>query len=137
VRINHVGRGGPSKHLYAPKPPSSCFLPVLNAEGKEIFGNAGTDVTADAMDLGKLDDALTPASPVSPASFDGGNLQQTAMQDHEHGAIDNVSLARTRSIAEQLSLPHEIAFVALVCMSQFFTRKISIPSHSNQSQTHR
>ena len=34
-----------------------------------------------------------------------------------------LDLVRTKSIAETLALPHEVAFVAIVCMAQFFTRK--------------
>jgi hypothetical protein len=76
-------------------------------------------------DIDKSEDFSTPASPASPATDDGNDnyLQQIATGQRDHGQSDDISLARTKSIAQQLSLPHEIAFVALVCMSQFFARK--------------
>ena len=94
------------------------------------------DVMAIAAEIDKLDDTSTPPSPASPAIDDGaGNhLQQIATGHRGHEPFDNVSLARTKSIAEQLSLPHEIAFVALVCMSQFFTRKLCEGCSSNHVQ---
>jgi hypothetical protein len=57
---------------------------------------------------------------------DDDHMQQVATgQCHENDEpIAKASLARTNSIAETLSLPHEIAFVAIVCMAQFFTRRL-------------
>lgn len=44
---------------------------------------------------------------------------------------DGLDLSRTKSIAQTLSLPHEIAFVALVCGAQLFTRApIHLPPYS-------
>lgn len=79
----------------------------------------------DASDhLEKMDDS--PLSPTSPSIDDRDHLQRTATGQHHDGGIDKASLARTKSIAEKLSLPHEIAFVSLVCMAQFFTREYEI-----------
>lgn len=36
---------------------------------------------------------------------------------------DALELSRTKSIAETLSLPHEIAFIATVCSAQLLTRE--------------
>ncbi|KIW07015.1 uncharacterized protein PV09_01910 [Verruconis gallopava] len=35
---------------------------------------------------------------------------------------ENIQLEKTKSLAETMSLPHEIAFIAIVCMAQFFTQ---------------
>jgi hypothetical protein len=80
----------------------------------------------------KTDDYTTtpePSSPTSPtvASLnDEDHLQRIATkQDHDiDGQFDKASLAKTKSIAETLSLPHEIAFVSIVCMAQFMTRTL-------------
>jgi hypothetical protein len=49
-------------------------------------------------------------------------------KDEEHGIDtgeekEQLEMAKTKSIAETLSLPHEIAFVTVICMAQFMTRK--------------
>jgi len=47
--------------------------------------------------------------------------------DEEHGidsgaTKEELGIKKTKSIAETLSLPHEVAFVAVICMAQFMTQ---------------
>jgi hypothetical protein len=76
----------------------------------------------DSLNKEKRDELNTPTSPASSFVDDGDQLHQTMTGQHDGSGLDKVSLARTKSIAEQLSLPHEIAFVSIVCMAQFFAR---------------
>lgn len=75
--------------------------------------------SADKENRSEID---SPTSPASSFVDDGSELHQIVTGRHDGNGFDKTSLARTKSIAEQLSLPHEIAFVAIVCMAQFFTR---------------
>ena len=50
-----------------------------------------------------------------------GNLQPGDIELAIYGGKDG-DLIRTKSIAETLSLPHEVAFVATICMAQFLTQ---------------
>ena len=49
-------------------------------------------------------------------------ISQIQPDEHEDSKGNDTPLTRTKSIAETLSLPHEIAFVSTVCMAQFFAR---------------
>lgn len=42
---------------------------------------------------------------------------------HDGAGDDDLGMEKTKSVAETLSLPHEVAFVATICMAQFTTRK--------------
>jgi hypothetical protein len=48
-----------------------------------------------------------------------------ALKDEDTAAATFGRTKSATSIAETLSLPHEIAFVAIICMAQFTTRKSS------------
>lgn len=56
---------------------------------------------------------------LSPTEHDGDSVRNEGEHGHE------MDLARTMSIAETLSLPREIIFVAIVCSAQLLTRKTS------------
>lgn len=87
-------------------------------------------------DVEKLADDTGPSSPSSSSEnvnvVNGGNeagghdqLQNIATKEHGSHDLEKNELTQTKSIAETLSLPHEIAFVTVVCMAQFFTRGLT------------
>jgi len=64
---------------------------------------------------------LTPSSPEEEHAWDDQDIEKRI----ERGARGNEDLSRTKSgisIAETLSLPREIAFVSVICMTNFLTR---------------
>jgi hypothetical protein len=91
------------------------------------------------MDAEKSDDytpeSSSPTRPTSLAEISKDDIHDfddhlqpiaTGRQHDGHDVFQEASLARTKSIAETLSLPHEIAFVTIVCMANFFTRTYSV-----------
>ena len=64
-------------------------------------------------------DEETPSSTLPEVS------DETMPKERDDRAVDegrSVDLTRTGSIADTLSLPHEIAFIAAICMTQFLTQ---------------
>jgi hypothetical protein len=59
---------------------------------------------------------------LSPTEHDGDVVPSEGKEGNE------MELARTKSIAETLSLPREIIFVAIVCSAQLLTRKAVLHS---------
>ena len=60
---------------------------------------------------------------LSPTEHDGNSVPDEGDKGYE------MDLARTKSIAETLSLPREIIFVAIVCSAQLLTRKTCSSPH--------
>ncbi len=68
-------------------------------------------------------DAVSTQDLESGQAEEGQNLsQKRTVEDMAKGGEKSASLKQTKSIAETLSLPHEIMFVATICMSQFMTQ---------------
>lgn len=64
------------------------------------------------------------ASPTRPEAGESPSEETLQQKDGEIaiGGGEDGDLKRTKSIAETLSLPHEIAFVSTICMAQFLTQ---------------
>jgi MFS family permease len=76
---------------------------------------------------GHDDDESKGQNGTSPTRSEAGESlsEETLQQQDNEVTIDGEKdgdLKRTQSIAETMSLPHEIAFVATICMAQFLTQ---------------
>lgn len=72
-------------------------------------------------DVEKAELSPEKSPPTSPES-DSSELDLHRTQDGSDDVHHKVKLTKTKSIAESLSLPHEIAFVGIVVSGQFCTR---------------
>lgn len=59
--------------------------------------------------------------------------EENSSGDEHHGIVKTQTNV---SIAETLSLPHEIVFVAVICLAQLFTRECeTVLSEANRGET--
>lgn len=69
-----------------------------------------------------------PVESVSSTLREDGAHEESELGNYAHASGKNneypLELARTKSIAETLSLPREIIFVAIVCSAQLLTREL-------------
>jgi hypothetical protein len=94
---------------------------------------------------GSITGYLPEATTLDDAAQEHGEKKECGLQDGgepgphpdvPHG--DDLERSKsTKSIAETLSLPREIAFVSVICMAQFMTRPSPPTSQLNNKQTDR
>jgi hypothetical protein len=65
---------------------------------------------------------------LSPTENEEALASNSANQEKE----DTLELGRTKSVAESLSLPREIIFVAIVCSAQLLTREYFLYKYDNE-----
>jgi hypothetical protein len=91
----------------------------MDVKNEEKSGNdPENEIARHRASLSSSSDSLAGSSGLIPAL--------TELKDEEMGAETEIGRTKSAtSIAETLSLPREIAFVAIICMAQFTTRKSS------------